>query len=53
MGKGGLWFFGEKDSILVAEISKIHEFPKEVVEKHYLAMIEGIRNEVLSAKVED
>ncbi len=46
MGRGGLFFFGEKDSILVEEIAKIHNLPKELVEKHYKGMLEGAKNEL-------
>ena len=38
--------FGEKDSVHVEEIAKIHNVPVAIVEKHYKAMLEGIKNEV-------
>ena len=46
MGRSGWFLFGEKDSVLVAEIAKAHNLPKEVVEKHYKEMLEGINNEL-------
>ena len=51
---GGFWvfFFGEKDEVLVKEIAKAHNVDKEVVEKHYKKMLEGIKDE-LSVKVKD
>lgn len=50
---GGFWvfFFGEKDEVLVKEIAKIHRMPEEVIEKHYKKMLEDIKDE-LSKKVE-
>lgn len=51
MGRWGLFLFGEKDSVLVDEIAKTHKLPKEVVEKHYKTMLEGIENE-LQNKIE-
>ena len=38
--------FGEKDNVHVEEIAKIHKVPKEIVEKHYKIMLEGIKNEL-------
>lgn len=46
MGAGWLFFFGEKDSVLVEEIAKIHKFDKEIVEKHYKLMLEAIKKDV-------
>ena len=51
MGRWGLFLFGEKDSVLVEEIAKIHNLPKDLVEKHYKEMLEGAKNE-LQAKTE-
>lgn len=45
MGIVALLFFGEKDSILVEEISKLHNLDKATVEKHYKKMLEDIKNE--------
>lgn len=46
------WFFGEADSVLVKEIAKEHKIDVSIVEKHYKAMLEAIKDEV-SNKVED
>lgn len=46
MGSLGWFFFGEKDSILIEEIAKVHKVDKHIVEKHYKAMLEGVKNEV-------
>ena len=46
------WFFGEADSVLVKEIAKNHKVDAAIVEKHYKAMLEAIKDEV-SNKVED
>lgn len=43
------WFFGEKDEVLVKEIAKAHNIPKDktaVVKKHYEKMLEEIKNEL-------
>jgi len=45
MGIVAILFFGEKDSILVEEIAKLHKLDKAVVEKHYKEMLEDIKNE--------
>ena len=45
MGAWGWFFFGEKDSILVEEIAKLHKVDKTIVEKHYKSMLEGIEND--------
>ena len=45
MGSLGWFFFGEKDTILIEEIAKIHKVDKSIVEKYYKAMLEGIKNE--------
>ncbi len=45
MGAWGLFFFGEKDAILIEEIAKLHKVDKAVAEKHYKKMLEGIKNE--------
>lgn len=52
MGALMFLFFPEKDGIHVDEIAKIHNVPREIVEKHYKIMLEGIKNEVQN-KVED
>jgi hypothetical protein len=46
MGRMGLLFFGEKDRIIIDEIAKMHNLPKEVVEKHYVKMLEEVKNDV-------
>ena len=46
MGSWLGFFFGEKDSVLVDEIAKIHKTDKEIVEKHYKKMLENIKDEV-------
>ncbi len=46
MGSIWIFFFGEKDVVLVEEIAKAHKLPKELVEKHYRKMLEGIKSEV-------
>ena len=46
MGWVGVWFFGEKDAVLVDEIAKAHKVDKEIVEKHYKKMLENIKDEV-------
>ena len=46
MGAFGFFFFGEKDSVLVNEIAKLHKADKDIVEKHYKEMLEKIKNEV-------
>ena len=46
MGLGGFLFFGEKDTILVEEIAKLHKCDKAIVEKHYKEMLEAIRKDV-------
>ena len=46
MGAWALFFFGEKDSVLVNEIAKLHKADKDIVEKHYKKMLEEIKNEV-------
>ena len=45
MGLGGLFFFGEKDTVLVEEIAKLHKVDKAVVEKHYRKMLEALKGE--------
>ena len=40
------FFFGEEDVVLVEEIAKVHGIDKEVVEKHYKEMLQGIKNDV-------
>lgn len=46
MGSWLGFFFGEKDSVLVNEIAKLHKADKDIVEKHYKKMLEEIKNEV-------
>lgn len=46
MGMAGLLFFGEQDVVLIEEIAKLHKCDKELVEKHYKAMLEAIRKDV-------
>lgn len=48
MKMGSIWvyFFGEKDEVLVNEIAKIHKIDKEIVEKHYKEMLEAIKKDV-------
>lgn len=46
MGSWALFFFGEKDAVLVDEIAKEHKVDKAVVEKHYKEMLEKIKDEV-------
>lgn len=46
MGAGWLFFFGEKDLVLIEEIAKIHKVEKEVVEKHYKEMLKAIKEDV-------
>ena len=46
MGAGWFLFFGEKDSILIEEIAKLHKVEKEVVEKHYKEMLKAIKEDV-------
>lgn len=40
------FLFGEKDSVITEEISKIHKVDEEIVKKHYKVMLENIQNEV-------
>lgn len=46
MGASWVFFFGEKDVVLVEEIAKLHKVSKEVVEKHYREMLEKIKKDV-------
>ena len=46
MGSIWIFFFGEKDEVLVSEIAKAHKMPKDLVEKHYRKMLDGIRNDL-------
>ena len=46
MGAWALFFFGEKDSVLVNEIARLNKADKDIVEKHYKKMLEEIKNEV-------
>ena len=46
MGWWSLYFFGEKDAVLVNEIASLHKADKDIVEKHYKKMLEEIKNEV-------
>lgn len=46
MGAGWLFFFGEKDLVLIEEIAKLHKVEKEVVEKHYKEMLKAIKKDV-------
>ena len=46
MGMGGFLFFGEKDTVLIDEIARVHKVPKEYVEKHYKLMLEAIKNDI-------
>lgn len=46
MGAIFVFLFGEKDSVLVDEIAKIHKVDKEIVEKHYKLMLEAIKKDV-------
>lgn len=45
---GAIWvfFFGEKDVVLVEEIAKLHKVSKEKVEKHYKEMLEALKKDV-------
>lgn len=44
MGFLFLGAFGEKDSILIEEIAKLHNIDKEIVEKYYKEMLEKCEN---------
>ena len=46
MGMMGWLLFGEKDTILIEEIAKLHKCDKAVVERHYKEMLEAIRKDV-------
>lgn len=46
MGMAGWFLFGEKDTILVEEIAKLHKVDKAIVEKHYKEMLEAIKKDV-------
>ncbi len=46
MGSIWVFFFGEKDEVLVSEIAKAHKLPKDLVEKHYKKMLEGLKVEI-------
>ena len=46
MGSYWIYFFGEKDSVLVEEIAKAHNFEKEIVEKYYKKMLKNIEDEL-------
>ena len=46
MGRLGWLWFVEKDIVIIEEIAKLHNVSKEVVERHYKEMLEGIRHEV-------
>lgn len=46
MGWISVFFFGEKDAVLVDEIAKAHKVDKAVVEKHYKKMLQEIKDEV-------
>ena len=49
----GAWFvflFGEKDSVLVREIAKLHKLDEEVVEKHYKEMLKAIEDDKVSTE---
>lgn len=46
MGAGWLFFFGEKDVVLVEEIAKLHKVDKDIVEKCYKKMLEEIKKDV-------
>ena len=44
---GAIWvfFFGEKDEVLVEEIAKLHKVDKELVEKYYKEMLKNLEKE--------
>ena len=46
MGSSWVFFFGEKDTVLIEEIARVHKVPKEYVEKHYRLMLEAIKNDI-------
>lgn len=52
MGSIWIFFFGEKDEVLVEEIAKAHKMPKDLVEKHYRKMLDGIKGD-LQGKTEE
>lgn len=45
MGMGGLFFFGEKDTILCEEIAKEHKLDLEKVKAEYKKMLEHLKND--------
>lgn len=47
MGSWWVFFFGEKDEVLVEEIAKIHKVDKELVEKYYKEMLKKLEEETL------
>lgn len=53
MGRIGVYFFGQEDSILIEEIAKLHKVSKEVVEKYYNKMLEEMSKDELQNKTQD
>ena len=47
MGSWWVFFFGEKDEVLVEEIAKLHKIDKEKVEKYYKEMLKKLEEETL------
>ena len=47
MGSWWVFFFGEKDEVLVEEIAKLHKVDKELVEKYYKEMLKKLEEETL------
>ena len=45
MGSIWVFFFGEKDEVLVEEIAKLHKTSKEKVEKHYKEMLKALEED--------
>lgn len=45
MGMFGVFLLGEKDSVLVEEIAKLHNFDKEKVAVEYKKMLEALKGE--------
>ena len=47
MGSWWVFFFGEKDEVLVEEIAKLHKVDKDTVEKYYKEMLKKLEEETL------
>ena len=47
MGAWWIFFFGEKDEVLVEEIAKLHKVSKDTVEKYYKEMLKKLEEETL------